>query len=655
MPTNAGRDVLGLLRQLARGEGEVPTDGVLLTAFVQHRQEAALTALVHRHSGMVWSVCRRLLGDGQDAEDAFQATFLVLVRKAANLRAPEKVASWLYGVARQTAVRMRALRARQGNREKQVAVMPEPAKQEPEDASDLASILDEELSRLPDKYRTVLILCDLEERPRSEVARQLGCPEGTVAGRLARARALLAGRLTRRGVTTPAGSLAPALAPPALVSSTVQAALTGAASATVALLTQGVLNAMFLNRLKIGLVVLLVLVLGTGGGVLLSSAGQPQQQNQQPEKQLVPVADNKLPPRPIPPEIAKAWVQVGGPGWMRVNEHGTLTFTDQHETGRPGEVPAFHMLWAQGYLPGLPDPGVPFGLKLRGIPDAGLKEVARFTSLQGLDLSRTQVICSGLKELAVLKNVHWLDLSYTLARDFEMEEVARFTNLRALNLTGGELTDKGLKLLAGLKNMQALQLNSTRVTDAGVKELAGLIQLEVLDWGGTQVGDVGLQALIRMTRMRVLSLTNTPVTDEGMKSLAGLTNMQILDLSVTRVTDLGLKELAGLTSLRHLKLGGTKVADRGLKELAGMKDLQSLELWSTPVSDLGLKELAGFKELQFLSLRSTRISDAGLKELVVLRNLKTLDLGSRTRVTIEGAAALQKALPGCQIVGLSED
>jgi RNA polymerase sigma factor (sigma-70 family) len=140
---------------------------------------------------MVWGVCGRLLRH-HDAQDAFQATFLVLVQKAATLPDKETVGNWLYGVAYQTAVRMRALAAKRGVRERQVKVMPEPATAEQYVWNDLVPVLDEELSRLPDKYRVLVVLCDLESKSRKEVARQLNIPEGTVASRFATARTMLA-------------------------------------------------------------------------------------------------------------------------------------------------------------------------------------------------------------------------------------------------------------------------------------------------------------------------------------------------------------------------------------------------------------------------------------------------------------------------------
>ena len=262
-----------LRHAVLRRDGAGLTDAQLIGCFIEHRDEAAFAALVDRHGAMVWGVCRRLL-DHQDAEDAFQSAFLVLSRKAATILPREMVANWLYGVARQTALLARRTVARRQVRERQVAHMPEPGVVPRDTWDDLRPLLDNELGRLPDKYRAVIVLCDLEGKTRTEAARQLGCPEGTVAGWLARARTMLAGRLTKRGVVLSGGSLAAILSqqaaacvPGSVVISTIAAATAfaaghtvaaGAISAQVAVLTDGVLKAMLMTKLKIATAVLLV-------------------------------------------------------------------------------------------------------------------------------------------------------------------------------------------------------------------------------------------------------------------------------------------------------------------------------------------------------------------------------------------------------------
>src|SRR5262249_21387597 len=152
--------------------------------YLSRREVAALAILVQRHGPMVWGVCRRILRNHHDAEDAFQATFLVLMCKAAAIAVRELVGNWLYRVAYQTALTARATAAKRKEGERLVKEMPE-AESAQDPWQDLQPLLDRELSQLPDKYRCLIVLCDLQGKTRKAVAEQLGCPEGTVAGRLA--------------------------------------------------------------------------------------------------------------------------------------------------------------------------------------------------------------------------------------------------------------------------------------------------------------------------------------------------------------------------------------------------------------------------------------------------------------------------------------
>jgi RNA polymerase sigma factor (sigma-70 family) len=278
---------------------EVP-DGQLLESFVSRREAAALETLVRRHGPMVWNVCRRVVHNHQDAEDAFQATFLVFVRKAASIVPRELVGNWLYGVAHQTALKTRATAAKRRTREKQVTEMPETAKFDKDDWTDLAPVLDQELTQLPDKYRAVIVLCVLEGKTRSEAARQLCWPEGTVAGRLARARTALAKRLTQRGVVLSGGLLAAMLSQQAasaclqaaVMTTTIKTAALAAAGqaaataipAKVAALTEGVVKAMFLSQLKkVTAIVAMLWMAVCGGGLLTYHIASAQQYKFGPE------------------------------------------------------------------------------------------------------------------------------------------------------------------------------------------------------------------------------------------------------------------------------------------------------------------------------------------------------------------------------------
>ncbi len=310
MATRQTNEVIEHLRRAVPLRDEAGlTDGQLLGYFIEHRDDAAFAALVRRHGSMVWGVCRRLL-DPHDAEDAFQATFLVLVRKAASIVSRERVANWLYGVAHQTALQARRTAARRRAREKQVTPMPEPVAMDQDPWRDLRPLLDQELSRLPTAYRAVIVLSDLEGKTRREVARQLGLPEGTVASRLARARTMLAKRLARHGLVVSGGAVAcaqaaAAFAPTAVVSFTIKAARLLAAGQTaapavisvrVAALTEGVLQTMWRTKLKAALAVVFILGLaaaGTGIRTYGTAAGPKDD----------PPATEK--PTPTPPKGAK--------------------------------------------------------------------------------------------------------------------------------------------------------------------------------------------------------------------------------------------------------------------------------------------------------------------------------------------------------------
>jgi RNA polymerase sigma factor (sigma-70 family) len=272
MATDRLRNALaGLQATLAPAEG----DGPLLARFLAGRDEAAFSALVRRHGPMVLGVCRRLLSHEHDAEDAFQATFLVLARKAGSLRKREALGPWLYAVACRTAHKLRSVRARRWARERQVQAMPHPSVGPPE-AQDWRPLLDAELSRLPERYRAPVVLCDLQGQSYREAACRLGLANTTLARRLAAGRKRLAERLARRGVALSGGALAALLSegvasaavPASLVAATAKAAAgpLAAVSVPVAFLTRGVLRAMLLTKIKlVAGVVLLLAALGAGG------------------------------------------------------------------------------------------------------------------------------------------------------------------------------------------------------------------------------------------------------------------------------------------------------------------------------------------------------------------------------------------------------
>jgi RNA polymerase sigma factor (sigma-70 family) len=313
MPGGRPGPLIQFLRRVAAPPtGGEQSDGLLLERFARERDPAAFAALVRRHGAMVLSVCKGVLHDSEDAEDAFQATFLVLVSKAGSVAKPESVASWLHGVASRLAMRAKADRARRGRHERR---NPRPAAAGPEDDPvwrDLRPVLHEEIERLPVRYRTPFVLCYLEGLSNEEAARHLRCPKGTVQSNLSRARERLRARLTRRGVTLVGGLAALALAPdaaatvPAELAAAVsrsaaslalgQAVTAGALPAGVAALVKGASGAVLpLGRGLAAAVLLAVSLAGTGMGIALARtvAHQPAGRVTVPAPPAAPAAPRR--------------------------------------------------------------------------------------------------------------------------------------------------------------------------------------------------------------------------------------------------------------------------------------------------------------------------------------------------------------------------
>ena len=291
------------IRRLVGGAaGADAPDAQLLEAFIARREEAAFTSLVQRHGPLVLGVCRRVMADAHEAEDAFQAVFMILAKRAGAVRRPEALASWLYGVAYRVAARARGGRGKRSQHESQVTSMPgtdglpnEQPSREVDPISEtsrreLRAIIDEELSRLPEKYRLPMVLCYLEGKSNEEAARQLHWTKGTVSGQLARGRDLLRHRLARRGIALSAGAMARAITqtasaavvPPALVESAVHGALafttaTAAGSVYATTLARETLHAMFLSKCRTvaALVVAALVIVGGAGAVTYHHVHRP--------------------------------------------------------------------------------------------------------------------------------------------------------------------------------------------------------------------------------------------------------------------------------------------------------------------------------------------------------------------------------------------
>jgi len=288
--------VLHQLRRMLGGPAADATDRQLLEQYAATGDEPAFTQLVRRHGPMVQGVCQRVLGRDPEADDAFQATFLVLAQKADSAFWQESIGNWLYGVAYRTASKVRARSARRRQVERDAAGQRGAVGTETGDAHELQQVLDEELIRLPEKFRMPVLLCCLQDQTIDEAAQQLGWSCTTVKGRLQRGREMLRNRLQRRGIGLSAGVLAAILTqgvvnaiPPALLKTTVQTVVAGTLSESVTALAQGVMQAMFWTKLKTASLVLLALaVLGSGAGTVFyrgsttSAAPLPEEVKKQP-------------------------------------------------------------------------------------------------------------------------------------------------------------------------------------------------------------------------------------------------------------------------------------------------------------------------------------------------------------------------------------
>ncbi|APW61684.1 sigma-70 family RNA polymerase sigma factor [Paludisphaera borealis] len=308
MPRDAAGETLRQIRTLyATGAAGGLSDGQLVERFLDRDgldREDAFSALVHRHGPMVLAVCRRMLASPADADDAFQAVFLVLARKAGSLRRVDRLKPWLYGAAVRTARESRRRSARLRVREGGGLDHEPPCPALDPDLFELRALLDEELDRLPGRFREPLLLCELEGASRQDAARRLGLPEGTLSSRLARGRSLLRDRLARRGVALGAGVLAMSLDGPATAGPTVAAtvrlalnfAARGAAAGTVptalASLAEGVLPMVATFKLKTVLAAALAL-----GLAACLSAGLASQPPDPPPAPAIAEAETK--PEPI--------------------------------------------------------------------------------------------------------------------------------------------------------------------------------------------------------------------------------------------------------------------------------------------------------------------------------------------------------------------
>jgi RNA polymerase sigma factor (sigma-70 family) len=382
-PTPPGRRVLHHLRRVLPSSGAGPSDRELLERFAAGRDEAAFADVVHRHGPLVLGVCRRVLGNGPDAEDAFQATFLVLARKAGAIRWQDSVAHWLHAVASRLARQARAAALRRRRHEGQAALIPRPEPLPQAAWQELHAVLDEELLGLPEKYRLPLLLCYLRGRRREDVARELGWSLRTLDRRLEQGRDRLRLRLVRRGLAVSSGVLATALAvqptdaaPAAWADATVRAACGGRPSESVAGLADGFLRAGSGGKTRLALLVLL-------SGLALAGVGLAARQTAP-----VPPAPADTPSSPQPPAAEAERVDAHGdplPAGARVRL-GTTRFSRGSNPGNLGCSADGKLLASGGDSARLLDART--GRVLRPLPGGGsvaLSPDGKLVAVRGLD------------------------------------------------------------------------------------------------------------------------------------------------------------------------------------------------------------------------------------------------------------------------------
>jgi RNA polymerase sigma factor (sigma-70 family) len=279
-----------LLTKRPTSPADAATDRDLLRRFARCKDEAAFATLVHRHGAMVLGVCRRVLGNPADAEDACQATFLVLARKAGSARWQPSAASWLYATARQVALNARTARARRAKHEGRALAKPQIGPLAEISGEELLAILDEELGNLPERYRAPVVLCCVEGLSRDEAAAQLGIPTATLKGQLERGRKRLHDALGRRGVTLGAGLLLLATATqgaatPARLVNAIGSAVAGQASPTVSALAEGAAVGGVIKKVLLGAVLAVATVaVGFGLGQPRATTAGPGQDKEMPAK-----------------------------------------------------------------------------------------------------------------------------------------------------------------------------------------------------------------------------------------------------------------------------------------------------------------------------------------------------------------------------------
>jgi RNA polymerase sigma factor (sigma-70 family) len=650
------------------------TDSQLLEQFTALQEEPAFTELVRRHGSLVLSVCRGVLHDVHDAEDAFQATFLVLAHKAGSIRKQKSVGSWLYGVAYRIALKAKVQAAQRRAHEREATCMAPSDPLAEVDLRELRPLLFEELDRLPTTYRAAVVLCYLEGKTNEEAARQLQWPLGTVKGRLTRARDLLRNRLTRRGLTLSAGLVATVLSeqaasavvPPALAETTIKAAALVAAgkaagvgvSAPVAALTEGALHDMFLTKLKIAAAFVLALTL-IGAGVCVTTyhtlaAEQPpaKKVDAAPEPPPPVVVD----PKPEPARERKFDSTLPLMVFQLIGRSQSKYLGTTPPANRKGIVIAAGAVWyvappngAIGFCGG-------FGLLGGGIGVVGGGNANPGGQLRAVGVAGGGIGNAGVPGGALGANGFGGGVLGAPGANGFGGGAAGFGGGFGFNgggagfagggnfpgkapnakmpVFGPKLTDKEMKaLVAEIKKQSIPGLGieyHPEFTDAELAQLKQLTALQTLVLRDTGVTDAGLKHLQNLKALQTLVIEDKGITGKGLEDVKNLTRLRTLQLSGPKIDDSSIQPLGQFSGLKTLRLRWTKIDDDGLKVLAGLDTLKSvngleeLEIIGGAITDKGLAHLRDLAGLKKLRLYLTKITDDGLEHLKDLPELKVL-------------------------------
>ncbi len=681
----------GLATLFASGTLTGLSDVELLERWASRGDRTAFEVLVRRHGRLVMNVCHRLLADPSDADDAFQATFLVLGRKAGSIRTGDALASWLCRVAYRIAVRagVDSKRCRQAERRAaDRSNAPSASGAADRTGTDEIAILFHEIDRLPERYRIVIVLCHLEGLSTEAAARQLGCPVGTIWARLSRAAALLRSRLVRRGVSLSvpalsAGGITPmaeAAISSKLLLTTIRSSLGyprpmhWASQLPRPGLSRGrrlLLRAMLHAKLKAAaMIALAVGALVTVGAVLAQGhrqAAQPTNRVAEPEQVIRRTIH-------FPDDRAIGIIYL-----LDTDEHDLSAIRDYDRWQRIGEARGVVRLPARGLvrldlarsavadlspLQQLDTQAIQV-LRLRnlGAHDDALRHVSHWKGLLRLDLQGNFFTGQALEDIVLMHGLLSLDLGDTTIGDDGIRQIAPLKSLRQIDLKRSRITDRSLELLGSMSRLESLDLYQTAITDRGVAHIVGLKNLRNLRISHTNTTNVSLEHVAKLENLDHFDFGETRVTDSGLAYLGGLMKLKSIRADQNRFTDAGLAHLARLPALEELSVGGgTSFTDRGLAHLGRCRSLRILHLQGHEhFSDDGLARLAQLPLLKELTIsgRASRepgsapaITDRGMESLGRIKTLKQLALND-VRIGGDGLDSLSR-LPALETLQLQK-